>query len=350
MKEEIPSISGLAATVYAPPRAEMPWRVEELYAPATVRYFGYARRALAEALKLSGAAGGRVLLPAFVCRDLLASVAAAGAEPAFYSVGPDLAPDEDSSRWPDARAVLAVDFFGFPQDLAPFEAYARRAGALLVEDAAHALFSRDSRGRLLGTRAPLGILSLRKSLPLPNGGALLANDAALAEKLPPQSSFAAAPGLRSALKAAARPVLSLLGARAAHAALGGLRSLRGDGSGHVAPDPNSERVLPSPAEPCLQLESPLVCADPVLEMSRRRALWSLCDALARKAGLSPVFQSLPNGVVPYAYVFRTRDLSAARKIFAAEGLTTLPWPDLPSAVAAACPDHYRDVALVHFLW
>jgi hypothetical protein len=336
----------LAATVYAPPRAKSPWRVPELYAPAAVRHYGYARHAFVEALKIAGVAGGRVLLPAFVCRDLIAAVAAAGAEPAFYGVGPNLAPDEDPSRWPDARAVLAVDYFGWPQDLTPFEVYARRAGSFLIEDAAHALFSRDATGRLLGTRAPLGLLSLRKSLALPNGGSLLANDPATISKLPPQVSFESVPGRRPALKAAARPFLGLFGARAANFALGAVRSAKGE----AAPDPDSERVLPTPAAPCPELERALTCADPVVEVSRRRGLWALCDGLARKSGLEPVFSSLPDGVAPYAYAFRTRDFALGESVFAVEGLRVLPWPDLPGAVAAAAPGHYRDAALVHFLW
>lgn len=339
----------LAATVYAPPRAKSPWRVEDLFAPAAVRFYGHGRNALAEALRLAGASGRRVLLPSFVCRDLLSAVAAAGAEPVFHGVTADLRPDEDPSRWPDAAAVLAVDYFGFPQDLAPYEAYARRGGAVVIEDAAHGLFSRDASGRLLGARAPLGVLSLRKSLPLPNGGALLASAPAFISRLPPQIPFAAVPGRRPALKAAARPLLALGGAKAAHAALTAARSLRGDASGHVGPDPDSERVLP-PAPPCPELERPLVCADPAIEASRRRALWSFCDGLARRAGLAPVFASLPDGAVPYGYAFRAEDLTAARAVFAAEGLTTLPWPDLPSAVQESASRADRSVALVHFLW
>ena len=338
----------LAATAYAPPRAKSPWRIEDLYARAEIRFHGFGRGALADALRLIG--GGRVLLPGFICRDLLSAVAASGAEPVFYDVRPDLAPVDDPSHWPEARTVLAVDYFGFAQDLAPFAAYARRRGAIVIEDAAHALFSRDAAGHLLGTRAPVGVLSLRKSLPLPNGGALLVNDRSLATKPPPQLPFQPVPGRRPALKAAARPFMALAGARAAHAGLTVLRALRGDASGHSLPDPDSERVLPTPAEPCLELARPLICADPAIEASRRRALWAHCDRLARRAGLSPVFASLPEGIVPYGYAFRTKDPAAARRLFAAEGLTTLPWPDLPAAVAPTAPEHYRDVALVHFLW
>lgn len=339
----------LTATVYAPPRAKSPWTIASLYAPSAARFYGFGRHALADALRLAGAPGGRVLLPSFICRDLLASAAAVGAEPAFYAVGPDLAPAEDPGRWPAAAAVLAVDYFGFPQDLAPFQAYARRTGATLIEDAAHALFSRDAAGRLLGTRAPLGILSPRKSLPLPNGGALLVGEPRLAARVPPQVPFAPAAGRRAALKSAARPLLALAGARAAHAGLSALRALRGATDAHTL-DPGSERVLPVPAVPCAELGRPLACADPAVEASRRRALWSFCGGIARRAGLAPVFAFLPEGVVPYGYAFRTNAPVEAAAPFSAEGLRVLPWPDLPDAVRSAAPDHHRNVALVHFLW
>lgn len=303
-----------------------------------------------EALRLAGAAGGRVLLPGFICRDVLSAVAAVDAKPVFYPVRPDLTPADEPANWPDASAVLAVDYFGFPAELAPFEAYARRTGAVVVEDAAHALFSRDADGRPLGARAPLGILSLRKSLPLPNGGALLARDPALASKLPVQRPFEAAPGRHAAWKAAVRPLLGMAGARTARAALTVLRGLRGDASGHVAAARDSESALPAPASPCAELSRPLVCADPRLEASRRRALWSFCRDVAGRAGLSPVHGSLPDGTVPYAYAFRSRDLASARVPFAAEGLNVLPWPDLPTKIAPSAPGHYTDVGLVHFLW
>jgi hypothetical protein len=340
----------LTATVYWPPQAKSPWTLEQVYSPSILRYYSYGRHALLEALKIAGVHGQRVLLPSLICRDVLASVHAAGADVSYYSVNADLTPSDDPSRWPDARAVLAVNYFGFPQDLSPFEVYTRRNGATVIEDAAHALFSRDARGRLLGTRTPLGVLSLRKSLPLPNGGALIANDPAFVARLPSPLAFQKVPGRRAAWKAGARPLLALSGARAALTALTGLRFLRGDASGHVGPDPDSEKNLPDNPHPCLQLERPLRCADPEIEASRRRALWSYCDGLARRSGLTPVFNSLPEGTVPYGYAFRTNNFSSSRSIFSAVGLTTLPWPDLPTATIESAPEQDKNIALVHFLW
>ncbi len=335
----------LSATVYLPPRAKSPWRLEDLFAPASLRHHAFGRQALAEALNLVGAAGKTVLLPAFICREALAAVAAAGARPAFYGVSKDLTPEEAPERWPDATAVLAVDYFGWPQDLAPFEAYARRTGAVIIEDAAHALFSRDAAGLLLGLRAPLGILSPRKSMPLPNGGTLLAADPNLARRLPPQSPFEPAPGRRAALKAAARPILALLGAKIAFSTLAAWRAARAQTPAGAA----LEHDVPKES-PCPELGRALVCGDPSLEVSRRRGLWALCREIGEEIGASSVFPSLPDGVAPYAYAFRTEDPLAAARAFAAEGLPVLPWPDLPAAIVEDAPVHYQNLFLVHFLW
>ena len=165
-------------------------------------------------------------------------------------------------------------------------------------------------------------------------------------KLAAQIPFADPCGVRPALKAAARPLLSSIGARAAHSSLSLLRSWRGP----AAPDTASERLLPAPDEPCVELACPLACADPGLEAKRRRALWNWCDKLARNSGLEPIFKSLPAQTVPYGYALRVSDFQKTAAVFSASGLRLLPWPDLPSAVAAGCPNHYRHTALVHFLW
>ncbi len=329
----------LASTIYAPPRAKSPWRLEDLFAPAALRHFAYGRQALAEALRLAGAPGKTVLLPAFICREVLSAVAEAGARPAYYGVAPDMTPEEPPERWPDAAAVIAVDYFGWPQDLAPFEAYARRTGAVVVEDAAHALFSRDAAGRLLGTRAPLGILSPRKSMPLPNGGTLVASAPERMKRLAPQAAFEPVPGRGAAIKAAARPFMALVGAKAARTALKAWRAGGSSETGLAMPD----------AAPCLELGRPLVAADPAIEASRRRALWSYCAPLVAKTGAVPVFASLPDGVVPYAFAFRAKD-SATADALTAEGLSVFSWPELPEELADAAPGHYRGVHLAHFLW
>src|SRR3569623_1184814 len=162
------------------------WR--QAAAPGGVRFYSLARHALVAGLRLYGIGqGDKVLLPEFICRDVLGALAAVGAQPVWYPVGPDLQPSRAPSEWPDARAVLAVNYFGFPQPLDPFRDYAAKQGAVLIEDNAHGFLSRDESGHWLGTRGDLGISSLRKTL-LMSDGAMLMVGADAVRKLPPQLS------------------------------------------------------------------------------------------------------------------------------------------------------------------
>lgn len=126
---------------------------------ADIRYFSLARHALIEALRVAGVGhGDKVLLPEFLCRDLLASISALGATACWYPIGLDLSPSTPPSTWPDAKVVLAVNYFGFPQKLDVFHQYAANSGAIIIEDNAHGFLSRDENGRWLGARTRLEFL------------------------------------------------------------------------------------------------------------------------------------------------------------------------------------------------
>ena len=69
-----------------------------------------------------------------------------------------------------------IDYFGFSQDSRPFEEYKKKYISIIIEDNAHGFLSKDKHGVLLGTRGDIGLLSNRKTIFLPNGGALLVNN------------------------------------------------------------------------------------------------------------------------------------------------------------------------------
>lgn len=347
----------LALSVYAPAPAAAPWTLAEaLGTSSPVRFFSLGRWALREALRLAGAGPGRpVLFPEFFCREVLASAAVLDAPVAFYPVAQDLSAAFDPASLPPAAAVVAVDFFGFPQDLAPFEAYSRRTGAVLVEDAAHGFLTRDALGRRLGTRAPLGVLSQRKVAPLPDGGALVLNDPALARSAAAQLPHAQEPAEALAFqrrRAFLRSAAPWLGARGTHAALSAGRFVRAALGRTASADPDAERVIPVAPEPSPESAAPVASVDMAAEAERRRGLYALCAEVLRDAGARPVFPALPEGVVPYGYPFRPAPGGEAKAdaALAALGLGSLPWPDVPDAVRPRAPRHYLDVRLAHFLW
>lgn len=123
--------------------------------------------------------GDGILFPAYNCGHEVEPFLRRGIRPAFYRIGPGLRaePDDVERRIrSDTRAVLLTHYFGFPQDVEAFRELCDRRGLLLIEDCAHALFSAHE-GRPLGSRGDAAVFSLRKSLPLTDGGALLLRDA-----------------------------------------------------------------------------------------------------------------------------------------------------------------------------
>lgn len=322
-----------------------------------VRYYSYARYALQDALRLSGVKQGEIVaLPGLICGELLAALHDAQAVPRFYPVSEDLRPDLSSAWLSDCRVVVAVNYFGFAQDLELFRALCRRTGATLVEDNAHGLFSRDQQGLLLGTRGDFGLFSLRKTLMLPNGAALVINLPHRWDAAGPQLPFDQdGPPLQFRVKQAVRQLAPFLGAPNLSRLIAVAKAVRrrigwdngSDGQGA------SETTLPLPAQPSRLLARPL-WVDPTSEAARRRALYEAVGRMIAEmgSGVSPVFPSLPPQVVPYGYPFYARPSAAVEvgRTLDAFGLDCLAWPQLPQCLRDHAPAHYREIHLVPFQW
>ena len=122
-----------------------------------------------------------ILLPAYLCNSLMAPLHSGNIKYRFYQVRKTLYPDlEDLIAKIDAgvRAILIIHYFGFPSFIEEVRNISRKYNLYLIEDCAHALFSKLGT-RPLGAFGHLSIFSLRKSLPLPDGGALILNDKSL---------------------------------------------------------------------------------------------------------------------------------------------------------------------------
>lgn len=116
-----------------------------------------------------------------------------GASADFVDIDPqtlNLCPHTLERKWKnDTRAVVAVDFAGRPCDMPAIAQTARRNGAVVIEDAAHALGSRmehDGQSYAVGGHpwADMTTLSFHpvKTLTTGEGGAILTDSDELAEK------------------------------------------------------------------------------------------------------------------------------------------------------------------------
>lgn len=140
-----------------------------------VTHWFSGRVALFQAIGALGLrSGDAVALPAFCCGSELEPFIHAGLKPRFFRLTDNLDPDPMSfeAALKGAAVALAIHYFGFAADLAATRQACRTARVPLIEDCAHALYSRDAND-WLGSNADVAVFSVTKTLPVPDGGALL---------------------------------------------------------------------------------------------------------------------------------------------------------------------------------
>jgi len=318
------------------------------YSGTSLTTFSHARHALVEALRRAETPQGAiVLVPGFICRDVLASIHAVGARAVFYAVDPELRP-VDLDRHPTAHSVLAVDYFGISQDMDPFFDLRDRDDTIVIEDNAHGLLGRDPDARLLGTRGDFGLLSMRKTFHLPDGAALLDN-----RPNATAGSRECVPGRRTSLRrrvarvdrATGLPLMS--GARS-------LARLTRRAMGRASlPSSGVDDEVRLPDEPrisCAALRA-LERIDPEREAHRRRQLLTEVGSVLDSLGIESFAHRFGPLAAPYGIPFRATAVDAAKvaRLVRRYHVHVMSWPDLPAAVAPDAPDHYRDVWLANFI-
>src|SRR4051812_36222037 len=147
-----------------------------------LRFFCNARTAFETYLQAAGLrAGDAVLLPSYVGSGVFDPIANLNLSPRFYRMDHRLHIDIESleselERTP-IRAVVLIHYFGYVDPCyAAAVALARRHGALVIEDEAHAMFT-DLIGGRSGRLGDVCLYSFHKMLAVESGGALVFNNA-----------------------------------------------------------------------------------------------------------------------------------------------------------------------------
>jgi hypothetical protein len=320
-----------------------------------IRYYSLARYALINALKILKIEKGDVVaLPEFICRDLISAISSVGATAIFYPVNESLNLSSIPKNLYFAKVIIAVNYFGFPQDLLKFKKVSSRSREI-IEDNAHGFLSYDSSGKILGTRTPIGIFSLRKTVPLLNGAAIIVNDNNLGGRLSEQidMDFFDIP-FKIKIKIFLRKLVPYIGIWACRLMTNIVRLSRRLKTGSEIPiaDINAEELIPGKPNPYFGLHKDLSRLNLLEEISRRRALYIFLDKNIPKHGGVAVFDGLLDGVSPYCYPFRANnnEITTVKKYLLEIHLECNLWPDLPSHIVNKAPDYYKNVWVVSFLW
>ncbi len=137
--------------------------------------FSCAREAFLCGIRLLGYTPKKVHVPAYCCQSILSPLEKLELDVRFYDVGKRLEPIVDNIKFNKGDIFLLVHYFGIPQDTPSINRLCQEFGMVLVEDCAHALPDPENK-HTMGSIGVFSIYSLRKQLPVPDGGVLVVND------------------------------------------------------------------------------------------------------------------------------------------------------------------------------
>jgi hypothetical protein len=322
----IPALPTLWPAMLSPLAADRPAAFPFAAARATLYYF--ARNAVYHGARLAGLAGREVLVPAYHHGVEVGALAAAGAIPRFVRVDGRMRLDlEDAERriGPRTRALYVIHYAGFAQPMDEIHALARRRGLLVVEDCALSLLAAEG-GRPLGSTGHLGIFCFYKTLPVPNGGALVVNDPGIAgapaapDAAPLASTLSHAAGslLANAALRLGRPGEGLrAGMRRAYALARGASGLAPVSTGTMTFDPALKDLGMSPISALVARR-----VDPgEIVRTRRRNYFLLLGRLRDR--VPPVLGEVPAGACPLFYPLLCEDKAAVAARLLARGIETV---------------------------
>lgn len=346
-------IKTLIRQIYFPPISQKEnWSFEKFIGHDYVRYYSYARYALSDALKLCGVSpGDKVLLPGFICREVLASLQVIGAVPVYYEVTPELRIKSLESL-PAAKAILIVNYFGIPANLDDISEYCSVNTTFVIEDNSHGFLSKDSRNKPLGTRADIGIFSLRKSMPTINGAALVVNDLNMQKNINKQLDYI--DNSNEYKNQIFKKYIKKIIPKRNYSIIISLVGIKQNIFRFIKKNLTelsssaSESIVSRKENPHIDLKKYMKTIRVNDEINRRRFLFEhLVDYLD---GEVDVIEALKKNTVPYVFPFRCRDIKTVKKKLKDIHLDCYQWPELPKKITTSCPDYYKDVWVVPFLW
>jgi dTDP-4-amino-4,6-dideoxygalactose transaminase len=314
-----------------------------------MKCFYLARNAVYHGAKLLGLPGHEVLVPAYHHGVEVGALAAAGAIPRFVRVDARMRldlEDLEAKISPRTRALYVIHYAGFAQPMDDVMAVARRHGLPVVEDCALSLLAAEGR-RPLGSVGALGIFCFYKTLPVPNGGALVVNDPGIHGDVPSPETAPLVSTLSHATGSLLQNAAFRLGdagealrgaARRAYAAVRGATGVRPVSTGTMTFDLATVDLGMSALSGLIARH---LDADAIVA-ARRRNYFLLLGRLRDR--VAPLFPELPAGASPLFYPLLCDDKAAVGARLAARGIETV---DFWRTGHPLCPeDPFPDVQLL----
>jgi dTDP-4-amino-4,6-dideoxygalactose transaminase len=152
------------------------------FAGSQIYYTYKARTAISYVCKLLGLNNdSEILVPSYNCGSEIDPIHKSGTHLIVYRIDKNCVIDLDDAQLKvnkKTKALYVIHYFGFPQPLEELKLFCERNRLYLLEDCALSLFS-CSGNLKLGTIGDVSFFSFPKTLPVPDGGALIINNSTL---------------------------------------------------------------------------------------------------------------------------------------------------------------------------
>ena len=307
-----------------------------------IYFYPLARLALKDFFLKQVKAGDTVLVPSFICKDILPSFSELNIKIEYFHLNEDLSPLFPETT--KAKALIMVNYFGFDCYLRAYQEMAKKHQLILIEDNAHGFLSQDHEGRWLGTRTDIGLMSFRKTITLPHGAALLVRKDYRATP-----SFIELPKIHLPLSFKLKQVLAYFaGPKLIQNLAQIIRLIR-----HLRSQDITDGSIKNPVYTTqYDVQKLIETVDWKHERLKRQELYKWCHDLLKKFNVTPVFNQLNSNCAPYTYAFHAKleQINEIQTHLQKHQLEIFSWPDLPAEIVDKAPSHYKNVYCVRFVW
>jgi len=321
-------------------------RFRSVFLETRCESYSLGRYALAAALRSLGVGPGKtVLIPAYHCRTMIDPVLRLGGNVVLFSLCPDLTPDWTDldaciSKCGQATALLLPHYFGFPQPIEDVRAWCERHQVAYVEDCSHAMFGVYD-ARPIGSFGDCAVASPYKFFASEDGGLVRGGAGA--------HSSCSAPGIREELKAVWHSMEKLMFSQRRQLHRGAV----GDDGFPCGTDDIREEGMSGQYDPASEHRQALrwsrltlgFSSIDRLATSRRRNYQAWLDAVSGMAGCHPLFESLPETVVPYMFPLWLDNPERVFYRLKRSGMPVFRWDEL--AVSSCKVSSMARLGLVH---
>ena len=293
-------------------------------------FFRFGRDALMEGLNLIGVKpDATVIVPSLMCYSTILPLEKAGYKVVILDIGEDLNFKLSDLREcilkTDAKAIMAVHYFGFPCNISDLVYLCRDLKIKLIEDCCHSFLSKVG-DKEPGSFGDIAIFSIRKTLPVHDGGALKLNNVNSIKRYKPFSKSKIYHDLRYLLIRLLEFLIFCVGWPNIYSK--SISKLKKFLQSEQSSDKSSDvfDLIKHPISPSFQLSKYLGDSAYIAEVKvRMLENYGRITKGAVRAGFEPLFPKLPVGCIPQWVILVDRSGTLVHS-FRKLGIGASSWP------------------------